>query len=88
MRMVTIFKVLVVLVLCVVGIGFYRGWFVLSSHGGDAGDGKVEVNLTVDPDKATEDAKAVEAKARSLTGSEQERTTPESSDDGRDSEDE
>lgn len=74
MRKMTLFKVLVVLVLCVVGIGFYRGWFVLSSDGGGDEGNKVEVQLTVDPDKARDDAKAVGAKARELTGSEAEAT--------------
>ena len=67
MKKMTLFKVLVVLVLCVVGVGFYQGWFVLTNHGGGEEGNKVEVNLTVDPDKAKEDAKAVEAKARELT---------------------
>jgi len=67
MRKMTLFKVLVVLVLCVVGVGFYRGWFVVASHRGSGDTNKVEVNLTVDPDKAAEDAKAVETKVRELT---------------------
>ena len=68
-KKMTLFKVFVVLVLCVVGIGFYQGWFVLASHGGGDEGNTVEVNLTVDPDKAKEDANAVEAKAREMTGS-------------------
>jgi hypothetical protein len=76
MRKMTLFKVLVVLVLCVVGVGFYRGWFVLASHGGGGDQGnKVEVQLTVDPDKAKDDARAVGAKVRELTGSEAEETS-------------
>jgi hypothetical protein len=74
MRKMTLFKVLVVLVLCVVGLGFYRGWFVLASHGGGDEGNKVEVQLTVDPDKAKDDATAVGAKARELTGSKSEET--------------
>lgn len=62
-----LFKVLLVLVLCVVGVGFYRGWFVLGSDDGGE-SGKVEVNLTVDPEKAKDDARAVEVKAREITG--------------------
>lgn len=64
----TLFKVLLVLVLCIVGVGFYRGWFVLRSNEGGDGN-QVEVQLTVDPDKASDDAKAVERKAREMTGS-------------------
>ena len=62
MKKMTVFKVLIVAVLCFVGLGFYQGWFVLSSRGGNgAGDNKVDINLTVDPDKAKEDAKQVGA---------------------------
>ena len=82
MRKMTLFKVLVVLVLCVVGVGFYRGWFVLASHGGGNQSNKVEVHLTVDPDKAKDDAKAVEEKARELTGSAAEETPSSPSEDG------
>ena len=51
--------VLVVLVLIVVGVGFYRGWFALSRPAADTGSNKVNVNLTVDPDKIKQDADAV-----------------------------
>ncbi len=62
MKKMTLFKVVIVLVLCFVGLGFYQGWFVLSSRGDNsAGDHKVDINLTVDPDKAKEDAKKVGA---------------------------
>ena len=50
---------LIVLALGVVGLGFYRGRFVLS---GDTGSHKVDVNLTVDPDKMKEDAESVQDK--------------------------
>ena len=66
MKKITLFKMLVVLVLCFVGVGFYRGWFVLSSHGSSEGN-KANVNLAVDPEKAKEDVRSVEAKARGLT---------------------
>jgi hypothetical protein len=62
-RLVT---VLFVLILCVVGIGFYRGWFALSSNGPGTGDGKVNISLTVDPDKAKQDAEKVKDKATEL----------------------
>lgn len=64
----TFTKVLVVLVLCVVGLGFYRGWFVLSTTGRDTEDNKVNVNLTVDPDKVKADAETVKGKTAELTG--------------------
>ncbi len=62
----TLVTVLFVLLLCVVVIGFYRGWFALSSNGADAGDGKVNINLTVDSDKAKQDAEKVKDKATEL----------------------
>ena len=68
MKKMTVFKVLVALVLCVVGVGFYQGWFILASHRSDTGDNKVDVNLTVDGDKARADAKAVGAKVEGLIG--------------------
>ena len=58
-------KVLFVLLLCVVGIGLYRGWFVLTSHSRDESS-KVDVNLTVDPDKAKADAEKVKDKTTEL----------------------
>jgi hypothetical protein len=58
-------KVLFVLLLCLVGLGLYRGWFVLSSHSRD-GSNKVDVNLTVDSDKAKEDAEKVKDKTTEL----------------------
>jgi hypothetical protein len=60
--------VLFVLVLCVVGLGFYRSWFVLTSPSADTGSNKFNVNLTVDPDKVKDDAGKVKEKATELTG--------------------
>lgn len=65
MRKMSLLKVFFVLVLCVGALGFYRGWFVLSSQSGGGGN-QVDVNLTVDPDKAREDLESVETKARGL----------------------
>ena len=58
-------KVLFVLLLVLVGVAFYRGWIALSSHGRDESN-KVTVNLTVDPDKAKEDAEKVKDKTKAL----------------------
>ena len=49
---------LVVVAIVVLGMGFYRGWFVLSS-GRHFGTNKVDVHLTVDPDKVKTDAEQV-----------------------------
>lgn len=59
--------VLIVLTLLVVGLGFYRGWFALSSSEADDGSNKVNVNLTMDADKMKADAKAVKKKSAELT---------------------
>ncbi|HEX9636394.1 MAG TPA: hypothetical protein VGB99_02580 [Acidobacteriota bacterium] len=62
--MKTLMMVVLVLALCVVGLGFYRGWFVLSSQ--EAGSNKVDINLTVDRDKVTQDAESVKEKTSEL----------------------
>ena len=52
--MKTLSIAVLLLTLGVVVLGFYRGWFALSSDSGP--DNKVKINLTLDPDKAKEDA--------------------------------
>lgn len=47
--------VLILVAVMAIGFGFYRGWFVLASER-HTGSGKVDVNLTVDPDKMKSDA--------------------------------
>jgi len=69
MRKTSLFNVVFVLALLLIGVGFYRGWFTLSSHRDGVGGNQVDVNLKVDPDKAKADAEAVKAKARDLAGS-------------------
>ena len=58
---------MIVLAVIVVGLGFYRGWFTVSGNR-EAVSHKVDVNLTVDPDKVKEDAQTVKDKATELTG--------------------
>ena len=82
MKKMTLLKVFVVLVLCAVALGFYRGWFVLSSHGSGDGEHKVDVNLTVDPGKAREDAEKLEKKAKDLTGNKTDKTPHDTTEDG------
>jgi len=48
-------RLLLIVAIVVGGLGFYRGWFVLSS-GRHSGSNKVDVNLSVDPDKVKADA--------------------------------
>ena len=72
--------VLLVLVVLIAAVGFYRGWFALSSPGRDAGADKLDVNLSVDPAKVREDIEAVKRTAVQRTGGDQddaEGTTPE-----------
>lgn len=66
MTKMKVIGVLVVLVLCMVVVGFYRGWFSLSLHDGGAESNKV--TLTVDPDKVKDDAEKVEDKTTELAG--------------------
>lgn len=61
-----VMKTIVVLGLCVAALGYYRGWFTVSSHGRDAESNKVGVNLTVDPDKVKEDVGRVKEKTTGL----------------------
>ena len=56
-----IFGVLFFLLLLFIGTGFYRGWFAMSSKNGSPENRKVDVNLTVDPDKMEADAGAVKS---------------------------
>lgn len=58
----------IVLLAVVAGLGFYRGWFVLSSHSSQPDSPKVDVNLTVDSGKMKTDAESVKDKTRELTG--------------------
>lgn len=64
-----LFAVLIVVAVVVVGFGFYRGWFALSSPGSDKGSNQVNVNLATDTRKIKEDAEKVKDKAAELTGS-------------------
>ena len=63
----SIITVLFVLLICVVAVGFYRGWFTLSSRSADAGSNKVNVSLTVDKGKMQEDVELVKNKGTELT---------------------
>jgi hypothetical protein len=60
--------VVLVLLLCVIGFGFYRGWFTLSSSRPGAGSDKVNINLTVDPDKMKADTKMSKERTIEPTG--------------------
>jgi hypothetical protein len=57
-----------VLLIGVVAVGFYRGWFTLSTRSPEAGSNKVNVNLTMDRDKMQEDAQSVKDRTAQLAG--------------------
>ena len=61
-------KLLLILTLCVVGFGFYQGWFIVSRHDRDTQDNKVDVTLTVDPNRVKDDATKVKEKTTELVG--------------------
>ena len=63
-----LFAFLFVLLICIAGVGFYRSWFTVSSPSPNAESNKVNINLTVDPDKVKADAETVKDKAAELTG--------------------
>ena len=68
-------SLLTLLTVIVVSVGFYRGWFAVSGSR-EAVSHKVDVNLTVDPDKVKADAETVKDKAAELTGKTTEGTSP------------
>ena len=61
----SLFKVTLVLLLGIVGLGLARGWFILTSSQ-HVEDEKVDIKLTVDPDKVKVDAEKVQEKAKEL----------------------
>jgi hypothetical protein len=61
-----IFLVLSALLICVVFVGFYRGWFALTSESRDTESDKVDINLTVDRGKVHEDADKVKDKTKAI----------------------
>ena len=57
-------KLLVVSLICLVGIGFYLGWFSLTNPSPDAEGNKVNVNVSVDKDKLKSDVKNAKEKIK------------------------
>jgi hypothetical protein len=66
--MKTLISFLVVLVLCVAAVGFYRGWFALSGPNRDADGNRINVQLSVDPGKVKADAAHAKESASELSG--------------------
>lgn len=65
--MKTLMTVVFLLVLIVIGTGFYRGWFAVSSPDAVNGDNKSELRLTVDQGKIKADSDALKDKTRELS---------------------
>ncbi len=63
-----VFLVLSVFLAIAICIGFVRGWFSMSTTR-ETLSNKVDVNFKMDPDKMKQDANAVEAKTKSMLGS-------------------
>ena len=55
------------LVALIVAVGFYRGWFVLSTSSSSPGSDNANVNLAVDSGQVKSDAQAVQDKTAELT---------------------
>lgn len=58
---------------CVVGLGFYLGWFHFTS---DRGDDKDHATVTVDEEKIREDKKKAEEKLQELEHKKDKATAP------------
>lgn len=57
-------KVLIVLVVILIAIGFYRGWFGFSRSVSDQEGNKVEVKMSVDKGKIKSDVSKAEEKVK------------------------
>ena len=64
-RFISFVVFLVVLTICV---GFFRGWFSLSTNKELLGN-KIDVNFKVDRDKINDDATALKENTKSMIGS-------------------
>jgi hypothetical protein len=57
-------KLMLVLLIGLVGIGFYRGWFSFSSPSRETDGDKVNVNLSMDKGKMKSDVNRAEEKVK------------------------
>ncbi len=58
-----IITLLVLLIVLIAGVGYYRGWFTVST---DKGSGHTDVTVTVDKDKIKQDEQKAKDKAKEL----------------------
>ncbi|MGD0383473.1 MAG: hypothetical protein ABSA77_08140 [Thermoguttaceae bacterium] len=69
--MKTLFGVIVLLLIIIAGLGFYRGWFHLTTHSTDQ---KSSATITVDKDKIQADEGKVKEKVGELGQKAKEKT--------------
>jgi len=60
----SLMKLLVLLLICLVAIGFYRGWFSLTSPNPNTDGNKVNVNVSVDKGKMKSDVQKAKEKVK------------------------
>lgn len=63
----TLITVVVLLAICVAGVGFYRGWFTVSQPVSTTGSNEVNLQLRTDVDKIKADADAATHEATRRT---------------------
>ncbi len=61
------YKILTIVILGMIVLGFARGWFEVSSRRPVNGK-KVDINLTIDTGKVEQDAERVAEKTKGITG--------------------
>jgi hypothetical protein len=61
-----LFMFMIVLLVVVGGVGFYRGWFTFTTEHKDGADNKVGLKVEIDKDKIKADAEAASSKVRGI----------------------
>ncbi len=57
-----VIRLLIVLLVCLIAVGLYRGWFTVSRPAHNAGGDKIDVKASVDVKKINGDIEKVEKK--------------------------
>ena len=61
-----LFMFMIILLMVIIGVGFYRGWFTFTTEHKDGADNKVGVKVEIDKDKIQADAEAARNKVRGI----------------------
>jgi hypothetical protein len=61
-----LFMFMIVLLVAVIGLGFYRGWFTFTTDHKDGPDNKVGLHVEIDKDKIKSDAETARNKVRGV----------------------